>query len=742
MQTDAPEPHGRPTPLGRLEFGDALVLLYALVFARQYLWVVSNNALAWGLAVLPAAVAWYFYLRTKPSAPERTGREFWLLVALPLLFVYALRAPFPDMSFDVLNYRLLHAERSLRGTLFAPGDFFPTPAPYNPAPDTLTGLFRYALGYRLGTVVNLLSLVWAAQVVDRMLRPLVERPWARAACVLLVALAEHVLFEVNTYMIDVLAVPLLLEATRLSLAAGEGERRGSTYARVALLVGVAAGIKLTNLLAALPLVVLCAWRALKGPGRLTAQELPRSVLVCFALFAAPLVPFAVYMYAETGNPVLPLLNGFFKSPYWPTGGGWDARWGPLNFWQTLVWPVLVLFDPARHSELAVYSGRLSLGFVVALVGLLLKRARTLSLVFLGGALLWSAGGMGYSRYGLYLEVLAGLVVVAVAAALWKERASASWKPAVASVLFVALAAQAAVACYYLKGHEWSMRPTALSDWASYRHEARFILRDRRLAPFLGAAEREALGRARLWAEACPKSAGFEAMLDPRAPMLGVRHHEYFSTRESVRRFAREAVRAPEAFSLCLPEDVPAARELAKARGLEFVGAEALQLPFFSSRGRIGMMLVEISRPADPAALAQFEQSWMKFPFPDYDYRAEITTDSEPAPMRAGERREMAFEVRNLGGAAWPARGDEQGRYQVNIGDRWLEAGTERVVNDLDARTALAADLPPAASVTLTLAVTAPPAPGDYVLEIDMVHEGLTFFREKGSTPLRLPVRVE
>jgi hypothetical protein len=227
-------------------------------------------------------------------------------------------------------------------------------------------------------------------------------------------------------------------------------------------------------------------------------------------------------------------------------------------------------------------------------------------------------------------------------------------------------------------------------------------------------------------------------------MLGIRHHEYFNTRESVGRFVSEAADAsvPSAFALCLPEDVAAAREVAKKRGLEVVRAEPFGLPFFSSRGRIGMMLVEISRPADPAALAAFRQSWMKFPFPDYDYRAEITAAEAPAPMRAGERREIVFAVRNLGSEAWPARGDDHGRYQVNIGDRWLEAGSGRVVNDLDARTALPADLQPGGRVNLTLSVTAPRSPGDYVLEIDMVHEGLTFFREKGSTPLRLPVRVE
>src|SRR5688572_5331748 len=148
----APEPHaaGRPParPRGRVEFGNALVLLYLLVFARQYLWPLDSyavsNALAWALSVPPAAAALYFYIKTKPFPPERAGREFWLVVLPPLVFFFLLRLPFPDTSYDVLNYRLLHAERSLRGTLFAAGDFFPTPAPYNPAPDTLTGLFRLA----------------------------------------------------------------------------------------------------------------------------------------------------------------------------------------------------------------------------------------------------------------------------------------------------------------------------------------------------------------------------------------------------------------------------------------------------------------------------------------------------------------------------------------------------------------------------------------------------------------------
>src|SRR5215207_2355252 len=458
----------RPGALARLreraEFGDALLFLYLLVFARQYLWPLDSNALAWALSVPAALVAWYFYVVTKPFAAERAGRAFWLVVVPLLLVFYLLRLPFPDVSYDVLNYQLLHGERSLRGALYAPGDFFPTPAPYNPAPDTVTGLFRLALGYRLGTIVNLFALVWAARVAGDLLRPFVRGAWPRAFCMLLVALVEQLLFEVNNYMVDLLALPLLLEATRLALRAGEAEGRRAVYAHAALLLGLAAALKLTNGAAVLTVVLLCAYSALAGAGRLKLKELPSTLALCSAAFAAPLVPFTAYLWRLTGSPVFPLANGLFKSPYWPTGGGWDARWGPKGLWETLAWPVVAWLEPGRYVELGVYSGRTALGFAVALCGLLVARrdarARDLCLTLLAGCLAWAAGGMGYSRYGLYLELLSGVCVVAVASTIMGRRPEpaapgapaargrAPWRAAAGAALVLALVAQAVAACGY------------------------------------------------------------------------------------------------------------------------------------------------------------------------------------------------------------------------------------------------------------------------------------------------------
>src|SRR5205085_5067298 len=319
----------------------------------------------------------------------------------------------------------------------------------------LTGLFRHLLGYRLGTLINLLALVWAGTILDRLLRPVVVGARLRAACVLLTLFAEHVLFEINNYMPDLLALPLMLEATRLVLdprewkrvpgagglkgadeskSVDEAKRRRRAVVRVAFLIGASVALKLSNMAVAAPLVAVCAWRAgVARPFKLKA--LGRDALASAAVFVAPLIPFTVWVYRLTGSPFFPIYNGYFRSPFYPPSNGWDGRWGGFGAREILPWPVLIFFEPERTAELGVYSGRLSVAFTIALACLLLARrtearTRTLAFTIVVGSLLWSLT-MGYIRYGLYLEVLSGVLLVAVAARLFggdardDERASSA-----------------------------------------------------------------------------------------------------------------------------------------------------------------------------------------------------------------------------------------------------------------------------------------------------------------------------
>ncbi len=729
----------------RVEFGDLILFFYGLVLVRQCFWIVGNNFLAWTLTILLAAACWYLYVATKQFQAESFGRSFWLLVGLPLLVMYLLRAAFPDHSYDVLAYRLLHSERSLHGALFGPGDFFPTALPFNPVADTLTGISRLFLGFRLGTVINLFALVWAAQVTDKILRPFVGRPWMRAACVLLVVLSEGLLFEISTYMVDLLTLPLMLEATFLTLRFDEARNRCTNLMHVAVTLGASVAFKFTNLAVALPLLAFCAYKVALGSERLSPKQLMTTGAMALGAFLAPLLPFTFYIFRVTGNPIFPVANGFFKSPYWPTHGGWDDRWGPQTLWETIVWPILIWFRPERHSELAVYSGRLSFAYVVALLAMPFvwrnERARIICIILLTSSLLWSATAMGYGRYGLYQEVLAGVAVVAVAAVLagkfsWSKP---SWRVLPAGALYVVLAVQGYFAFGYTLKKEWGARTTLIADPDLYAQEAKLVLRDRSLGSFLSNDERRLFDSVQVWVETCPRSTGFEVLLNARAPVIAARQPEYFFTRESWRQFIRVVQDSPGKgmFSICLNDDLPAAKQAIMDRGLEVGKLTPVNLPFFSHRDLIGMMLIEVNVPQEGEALNDFESSWMKGAFPTSVYREEIVALDPPSVMHSGQKRDIRFKVKNLGSSSWPAVGTKDFRYQVNLGNRWIGAGA----NVEDTRAAMKADLPPGGETEMTLTVTAPRALGEYTLQIDLVHEGVTWFSERGAQPLRLQVRV-
>ena len=723
--------------------GSVLLFLFFLVFVRQYFWVISANTLAWTLSFLVALALWYWYFSTSQVHTERSSASFWLIVGLPLLIAYLMRATVPDRSFDVIAYHLLHSERSLRGTLFQTGDYFPS-LPLNPAPDTLTGITRLFLGFRFGTIINLLMLLWAGQIADNILRRFIVRNWLRSVSVLLILLFEGFLFELSTYMVDLLTVPLLLQATELTLRADEVEKPHVNFVHVALLLGAAVALKLTGLAVALPILLVCAYQMFAMRYRILPSRLVTTLVFMGVALVAPILPFSVYLFRLTGNPVFPIANSFFKSPYWPIHGGWDARWGPQGLWETVAWPVLAVFKPERHSELALYSGRLSLAFIVAVIGLLvLKRdavARMLCFIVVTSSLLWSATSLGYSRYGFYQEVLGGITTVAIAALLLRDSMRlVSWRGGVAIVLLSLLAGQSYLGCVYARRKEWGDRPTLLDNPKQFVDDAKLVLRDRSLRDFLSAEAQSQVDQVEVWFESQPKTTGFEVLLNPRAPIIALNQPEFFLTRDALRKFITtvEASASQRMYSLCLADDLPKAKQAIVDRGLEMKNAQRLSLPFFSAKDPIGIMLIEVGLPEDAQAQEQFKTSWMRGAFSPSDYREQIRAVNPPTTMRPGEKVDIDFKVKNLGSTTWPAVGTKDFRFQVNLGNHWIIGG----VSSEDSRAVMNADLPPGAETNIRMTVKAPQTPGDYVLEIDLVHEGVTWFKERGASPLALPVSV-
>lgn len=130
------------------------------------------------------------------------------------------------------------------------------------------------------------------------------------------------------------------------------------------------------------------------------------------------------------------------------------------------------------------------------------------------------------------------------------------------------------------------------------------------------------------------------------------------------------------------------------------------------------------------------------PLPDGALRAAIDVSAPPAVMRAGERATVRVRVRNAGDSVWPARGREDGYFQVNLGNIWRDAAG-RTVEDADyVRSNFPTDVRPGEEVELSLSITAPKTPGTYELEFDLVQEMVVWFSEKGSESFKTTVRVE
>jgi 4-amino-4-deoxy-L-arabinose transferase-like glycosyltransferase len=129
------------------------------------------------------------------------------------------------------------------------------------------------------------------------------------------------------------------------------------------------------------------------------------------------------------------------------------------------------------------------------------------------------------------------------------------------------------------------------------------------------------------------------------------------------------------------------------------------------------------------------------PLPREAFRAEVSIVSAPRNFHAKERAPLRVRVKNVSPIVWLARERGGGAYQVSLGDHWLDRGGKMLIND-DGRSALLRDLKPGETTELLLAVNSPAEPGHYILEIDMLQEGVSWFGLVGSSTVRMPVEVE
>ena len=134
------------------------------------------------------------------------------------------------------------------------------------------------------------------------------------------------------------------------------------------------------------------------------------------------------------------------------------------------------------------------------------------------------------------------------------------------------------------------------------------------------------------------------------------------------------------------------------------------------------------------------------PMPESGYRVQWGVPSVPCALKTGVTVPVSVVVKNIGDQAWPdipSSDQGKGRGAVRLCYRWWKAGDDKTpaIDYGRPRGDLNAPLPPGTEATLTVPVDAPPTPGDYVLQLELVAELVHWFQDRGAAKLLVPVTV-
>jgi LCP family protein required for cell wall assembly len=109
----------------------------------------------------------------------------------------------------------------------------------------------------------------------------------------------------------------------------------------------------------------------------------------------------------------------------------------------------------------------------------------------------------------------------------------------------------------------------------------------------------------------------------------------------------------------------------------------------------------------------------------------------PNYLNPGEEYEVQLDIKNTGQGFW----ESEGPSRTNLGTHWINRDTGEVVIWNGNRGLLEGDVEPESGTTVDIIIEAPEEPGRYILQYDMVHEGVTWFSEQGIIPLEVNIDV-
>ena len=471
----------------------SIYFMYSImILCADYIFTIINKTsyimglLCAGILML---IGWIILLKkNKINIYKLHIEKLDIIICVLILFVALIKIVFPDNSYDVNNYHLYFQEFLNRD--FLKYDFFPiraVNAHYFILGDRMLYAFRFFSGYRVGTLLNTLVII----LMYFQLKEIIEENitlHGKKININIIILAitvglfsENVLWNIDMYTIDFLALPFLIELIRLVIYS---DKYNPIYACIN--AGLAVAIKISNTYFIIPLAI---YYLIKHRKKVKVTDM-------IVAFIAGISMFGLYMvisYRITGNPIFPYANGIFKSEYFsltdnPSAlSGLIGRFGPETPLQYILWPIYMILNPLRINDTGIYTGRTLLSMIVIIIALIKRKqicfnkgVKPLYLLWVYMYLLSIFVFEGYNRYVALMDILGGILVVLIIWGLLSE-----YNPSIlkwgSGVISCILAIQCLILGngYFIKNLEPAWRGNIFSNLNSYKKNLNMVFKDRK-----------------------------------------------------------------------------------------------------------------------------------------------------------------------------------------------------------------------------------------------------------------------
>lgn len=338
-----------------------------------------------------------------------------------LLLIFIQKFFIPDNIYDTNNYHIYLQQEDVVSDIST--NLLPAKVLNNflfPLGDKMHYIFRYFLGFRLGTILSYYVIVVMFYQLKRIFNILFKDSEYNSYLALGVLVSFITYIFISSYYIDTLGTAFILEILCLLLENKNIFNNKKLLLYISFLTGLSMAIKLPNIFMIVPLILFSLFKHRK---EFSLKLLPFYAL-CIILTIVPILPYCINNYIQTGSPLFPYYNNVLKSEYYSLTYFKDSRFGIPNIFYALIWPIYTSVIKLGYGDDWMIRDLIwALGYIVSVLSLFAylvckyikkinidKNIRDYSILALFLTIFWEVFLYGYMRYALIIPIVYYIVI--------------------------------------------------------------------------------------------------------------------------------------------------------------------------------------------------------------------------------------------------------------------------------------------------------------------------------------------